>query len=115
MREIKLSYDQLRQILAIAISNETIKGKLSDLMSGNMAEVSELDLLDLINKSQADKELIAIISGQDPDEMDAFEGLEYLSAFFGYIRANKEKFSVWLGSLGLTAVKTSDMGSSGLK
>ncbi len=99
--QTKLSYNQLRQILALAISNDTIKAKLADLLAGKMAEVSELDLLAMISRSEVDKELIAILSGKDPDKMDALEGLEYISAFFAYIASNKEKYASWLASIGL--------------
>jgi hypothetical protein len=100
-REPKLSYSQLRQILCLTISNATLKAKLEDFLSGQAAKVSEVELLELISQSEADKELIKIISGREPDDMDALEALEYISAFFVYIRANKERFASWLGSLGL--------------
>jgi hypothetical protein len=66
--------------------------------------VSEVELLELISKSEADKELIRIISNRDPDNMDAVEALEHISAFFVYTRANKDRFKSWLGNFGL-AVK----------
>jgi len=103
-REVTLSYSQLRQILCLTISNKTLKAKLEDFLSGKVTKVSEVELLELISDSEADKELIRIISNQDPDNMDAVEALEHISAFFVYIRANKERFKGWLGSFGL-AVK----------
>ena len=103
-QEPKLSYNQLRQILCLTISNQTLKAKLEDFLSGKATKVSEVELLELISQSEADKELIRIISNQNPDEMDALEALEYISAFFVYIRANSERFKLWLGSFGL-AVK----------
>ncbi len=60
-----------------------------------------MELLELISESEADKELIRIISNQDPEQMDAFEALEYISSFFAYIRANSDRFKAWLGSFGL--------------
>ncbi len=103
-REPQLSYKQLRQILCLTISNSTLKAKLEDFLSGKVTKVSEVELLELISQSEADKELIRIISGSEPDEMDALEALEYISAFFVYIRASKEKFSDWLGSFGLAVI-----------
>ncbi|MCB5265683.1 MAG: hypothetical protein LHW41_05525 [Candidatus Cloacimonetes bacterium] len=100
-REPKLSYNQLRQILCLTISNQTLKAKLEDFLSGKVTKVSEVELLELISQSEADKELIHILSRQDPTDMDALDALEYISAFFVYIRASKERFSVWLGSFGL--------------
>lgn len=100
----KLSYAQLRAILALAVTNDLAKGKLSDLLSGGMANISEIDLLSMIAESQVDMEMIRILSGRDPETMDALAGLEYISDFFAYIRANKDKFKGWLGSLGLKAV-----------
>lgn len=60
-----------------------------------------MELLELISESEADKELIRIISNQDPDTMDALDALEHVSAFFAYIRANSDRFKAWLGSFGL--------------
>jgi len=105
-REPQLSYSQLRQILCLTISNATLKAKLEDFLSGKVAKVSEVELLELISVSEVDRELISILSGRNPDEMDAIEALEYISAFFVYIRANSERFKGWLGSFGL-AVKAS--------
>jgi len=104
--EPKLSYSQLRQILSLTISNTTLKAKLEDFLSGKVTKVSEVELLELISQSEVDKELIRIISGREPEAMDAIEALEYISAFFVYIRANSERFKGWLGSFGL-AVKAS--------
>lgn len=100
-REPQLSYNQLRQILCLTISNKTLKAKLEDFLSGKVTKVSEVELLELISQSEADKELIKILSNQDPDKMDALEALEHISAFFVYIRASKERFNAWLGSFGL--------------
>ena len=104
--EPKLSYKQLRQILSLTISNQTLKAKLEDFLSGKVIKVSEIEILQLISDSEVDKELIRIIAEREPEEMDAIEALEYISAFFVYIRANSERFKGWLGSFGL-AVKTS--------
>ncbi len=100
---ITLTYGQLRSILALAVTNDVAKGKLSDLLSGGLANINEIDLLSMIADSHVDSEIIRILSGRDPETMDALEGLEYISAFFGYMRANKSKFSGWLASFGLKA------------
>ena len=114
-REPKLSYSQLRQILCLTISNATLKAKFEDFLSGKVAKVSEVELLELISQSEADKELISILSGRNPDEMDALEALEYVSAFFVYIRANKERFASWLGSFGLAVTASPTTPSRGSK
>ena len=114
-REPQLSYSQLRQILCLTISNATLKAKLEDFLSGKVAKVSEVELLELISESEADKELISILSGRNPDEMDALEALEYISSFFAYIRASKERFSAWLGSFGLAVTASQNTPSRGSK
>jgi len=80
-----------------------------------VAKVSEVELLELISQSEADKELISILSGRNPDDMDALEALEYISAFFVYIRANKERFASWLGSFGLAVTASPTTPSRGSK
>jgi len=51
--------------------------------------------------SELEKDIIRILSGQDPDSMDAIDALEYIASFFAYIRANKPRFARWLESIGL--------------
>jgi hypothetical protein len=114
-REVQLSYSQLRQILCLTISNKTLKAKLEDFLSGKVAKVSELELLELVSQSEADKELIKIISGREVDDMDAVEALEYISAFFVYIRANKDRFKSWLGSFGLAVTAKANTPMRGSK
>jgi hypothetical protein len=57
-REVTLSYNQLRQILCLTISNKTLKAKLEDFLSGKVTKVSEVELLELISESEADIQLI---------------------------------------------------------
>jgi hypothetical protein len=113
--EPKLSYSQLRQILCLTNSNTTLKAKLEDFLSGKVTKVSEVEILQLISDSEVDKELICIISSQDPDKMDALEALEHISAFFVYIRASKERFSIWLGSFGLAVTASPNTPTRGSK
>ena len=113
--EPKLSYKQLRQILSLTISNQTLKAKLEDFLSGKVIKVSEIEILQLISDSEVDKELIRIIAEREPEEMDAIEALEYISAFFVYIRANSERFKGWLGSFGLAVKANPDIPTRGLK
>jgi len=105
IKEPKLTYSQLRQILSLVLTNKGLRAKLEDFLSGKLTKLSELELLDMIQASEADKDLIRILSNLEPDEMDAIDALEYISAFFAYIRASKEKCSSWLAGLGY-AVKT---------
>lgn len=98
-----LSYAQLRDILALVVSNGALRLKVSELLQGKAANLTEVELLDLIVSSEVDKDLIRILSGADPDAMDALEGLEYISSFFAYTRANKSRLTAWLATIGLQA------------
>ena len=98
-----LSYAQLREILALVVSNGTLRLKLADLLQGKAANLTEVELLDLIVQSEVDKDLIRILSNKDPDAMDALEGLEYISSFFAYTRANSARLTTWLANIGLRA------------
>lgn len=101
MKEPKLTYSQLRQILSLVLTNGKLKVKLEDFLSGKLTKVNEIELLELIQSSEADKDLIRILSHDEPDDMDATEALEYIAAFFVFIRASREKCKDWLGNLGL--------------
>lgn len=115
MKDVKLSYEQLRQILALSISNGVIKTKIEDLIAGKLASVNEMDLLALITESEVDKDLIRILSGKDPETMDALAGLEYISAFFAYWASNKKRFSDLLASTGLKLQASTSTGSKASK
>lgn len=101
--EMKLTYGQLRDILGLVLSNETLRVRMDDLLSGKLLKFSELELIDLIRQSEADKDMIRILTGQDPETLDAFEGLEAIAGFFEYMRANAGKLQTWLGAFGLKA------------
>jgi len=115
MKEPKLTYSQLRQILGLVLTNGKLKVKLEDFLSGKLTKLNELELLELIQESEADKDLIRILSHDEPDNMDATEALEYIAAFFAYIRASKEKCSSWLAGLGYAVQKQPTSTKSGLK
>ncbi len=103
MKEPKLTYNQLRNILGLAVSNEKIKLTLNDFFSGKTVKTSETEILELIYESGIDLDLISILSGKvlnELDELDATEGVEYIFDFFAYIGANKAKFSGWLATSG---------------
>ncbi len=97
---MKLTYDQLRQIIALVHDNPVLKAKLDEFMSGKLTSISESDLLGIIAESEVDKDMIRILTDQDPGTMDAFDGLQVIADFFGYIRANKGRLSGWLASFG---------------
>lgn len=101
MKKQTLTYNQLRQILALTMSNSKLKASIGDFLSGKLTDMTEVDLIDMIYQSEVDKEVIGILANRNADEMDAIEAMEYISDFFGYIRANKAKFNGWLASLGL--------------
>lgn len=115
MKEPKLTYCQLRQILGLVLTNGKLKVKLEDFLSGKATKLNEIELLELIQESEADKDLIRILSNQEPDNMDATEALEYIAAFFAYIRASKEKCSSWLAGLGYAVQKQPTSTKSGSK
>lgn len=98
-----LPYAKLRKILALAVNNDAIHTSLEALLAGSAVHVSDADLIKLIYDSEIDKELIRILSDSDPDSLDAFDALEYIADFFAYIRANKDRFSGWLKSIGSLA------------
>ena len=115
MKEPKLTYSQLRQILSLVLTNGKLRVKLEDFLSGKLTKINEIELLDMIQNSEADKDLIRILSGQEPDTMDATEALECIAAFFAYIRASKEKCSSWLAGLGYAVQKQPITTKSGSK
>ena len=47
--------------------------------------------------------------------MHALDALEHISAFFVYIRANKDRFKSWLGSFGLAVTTEANTPTRGSK
>lgn len=100
-----LSYDQLRRIIALVHDNATLKAKLDEFLSGKLTSISETDLLGLVATSEIDKDMIRILTGNNPDTMDAFDGLQVIADFFAYIASNKQRFSSLLASTGFHVQK----------
>jgi len=94
-----LSYSQLRSILALVVTNHGIKLKLDDLLAGRDVSFTEASLLELIIESEIDSDIIRILTGQNPADMDAFAAIEVISDFFAYMKANSKKLSGWLSSI----------------
>jgi hypothetical protein len=97
---MKLCYGQLRAILGLALENGRIKARFEDFLTGKLVNLSELELLELVRESEVDLELLRILTGSDPAEIDAVEALETIAVFFAYWRASKPRLQGWLGSLG---------------
>lgn len=100
-----LSYSQLRQILCLILENESIRVKLEYLLSGKELKLSEIDFLQFLAESQVDKDMLRILSGTDPETLEAMEAVGYLIGFFGYIHSSKEKLRTCLSSFGLKLPK----------
>lgn len=103
MSKTKLTYAQLRDILSLIVKNEPIRLRVEDLIRGKLVNITEIELIDMVVDSGVDKDMIRIMSGQDPEQMDAVDGLEQIADFFGYMKANKERLAGWLSSFGLRA------------
>lgn len=108
---MKLTYDQLRRILALLNDNSVLKAKLDAFFAGKLTGISETDILGLISSSEIDKDMIRILTGNDPDTMDALDGLQAIADFFAYVRANKARLSGWLESIGYRVVSKAKTGS----
>jgi hypothetical protein len=110
---MKLTYSQLRAILGLALENEKIKARFEDVLTGKLVNLNEMELLELLRESGVDLELLRILTGSDPAEIDAVEALETIAAFFAYWRASKPRLQGWLGSLGfaVSSVTTPSRGS----
>jgi hypothetical protein len=100
LKDIKLTYGQLRAILGLALENGAVRLRLEDFLTGKAVNLSEMELVELIHKSGVDLELLRILTGSDPTELDAVDALETVAAFFAYWRASKPRLAGWLGSLG---------------
>jgi len=114
LRDLKLTYSQLRDILGLALENGTIKARFEDFLTGKLVNLSEIELIGLVRDSGVDLELLRILNGTDPKEIDAVDALETVAAFFAYWRASKPRLQGWLGSLGF-AVASATTPSRGSK
>lgn len=103
MKIAQISYSQLRAILSLVVKNEPIRVKLDDVLAGKELHLTEGSLLETIIDSEIDQEIIRILTGKDPGELDAFDGIEVISDFFGYMKANSARLKSWLSSIGSKA------------
>lgn len=100
MNNIKLSYSQLRAILGLALENGKIRVRLEDFLTGKSVTLNEIELIGLVRDSGVDLELLRILTGSDPGEIDAVTALKTIDAFFAYWQANGQKLRPWLENLG---------------
>jgi len=114
LRDLKLTYSQLRDILGLALENKTLRLRVGDFLSGKTVSIGEMEFLELVHKSGVDIEIIGILTGKDSTEIDALDGLEAIAAFFAYWRVSKPRLQGWLGSLGF-AVASATTPSRGSK
>ena len=104
-----LSYAKLRKVLSVFLKNPVLRKGLEDLLSGKQKQFDELGFLDLFDESQADIEILQILTNRSADEVSAEDATGVFADFFCSIKLSWEKFKPLLKALGLrveTSVQT---------
>lgn len=104
MKDITMSYGQLRSIMSLAINNQKLGEFLDMIFSGKKDDINLSELIYIIEDSCVDQKIIEILSGSDVDNIDAIDGIGVIADFFDYIRNNLPRLKAMLVSSGLKAV-----------
>lgn len=104
---MKLSYNKFRDIMCLAVENETLSARIENILDGKIQKMSKISFLKLLKKSNVDKDIYKIITGEEAGKADVFKVLKVLFDFFGWLLSNSENWKGLLGSLGLGVEKVS--------
>jgi hypothetical protein len=100
--KVNLSYAKLRKCLAVFLKNKVLREKLEGLIAGKEQEISVLGLMDLLDESEADTEIIEILTGKKASEIEADEAVGVISDFFLSMQRSLERLRPMLSSIGLS-------------
>ncbi len=101
---MKLTYRQLRDILALPVISKNFEGKLEDILAGE-ADLTIVGFAKMLAESRLDEEIVQILTGKDISEVDAIQGGEALANFIEFIKKNKDKFSFFVKIFGFKKAK----------
>ena len=82
----KLTYDTFRRIVGVFVKNEKLKQTIEKI--GSLDDIDEffghgiIGLIEIVYDSNADVEIIEILTGTPVTELDMVKGFEVLSDFF---------------------------------
>jgi len=97
---MKLSYSKFRKIGSLLIKNEILRDSLQDLLEGKEVGITELGLLDMLEKAELDIQIIEILTDSNYEDISAEEGMKILLDFFLSIKNSFQSLKKLLLSLG---------------
>lgn len=98
---MNLSYLKLRKVFSVCLQNQTFRLLLDELFAGNTSEITELEMLDLFDESQADLEVLEILTDKSPDTIPPEEAIDTFRVFFCSTRDTWLRLQPLLKDLGL--------------
>jgi len=98
-----ISYATFRKVLSTLLRNDQLRDGLTDLLSGNEMELSEVGFLDLLEASNVDIDILRILTGREPEAIGPEQAAEAFTAFFSAVRGSWRALTPLLDALGCTA------------
>lgn len=98
---MKLSYSKLRKVFSVCLQNHTFRLVLEELLAGNTSEITEFEMLDLLVESEADLEVLEILTDKSPDSIPPEEAIDTFRVFFCSTRSTWQRLQPLLEDLGL--------------
>ncbi len=111
-----LSYDTFRRVVGVFVKNESLKKGIQRL--GGLEDPENFSitgLVTLVYDSNADVEIIEILTGTPVTELDMVKGFEVLSDFFTSIIDSWQRLKPLLASFGLNLPDTKSTSSNDSK
>lgn len=96
-----LSYAKLRRVLSVCLKNQTFRLFIEELINNNASEISELELLDLLDESEADLEVLEILTDKSPETIPPEQAIDTFRNFFCSMKNSWKRLQPLLEDLGL--------------
>jgi len=96
---MNLTYAKFRKAIAVLLKNQVLRERLSGL-AGGQVELSEIGILDLLAESEADVELLRVLTDKSPEDVTPEEAAEAFSAFFSAAEGSWARLKPLLDGLG---------------
>jgi hypothetical protein len=102
--EMKIKYNQLREIISLVFKNSKIKALLNERSVGTLFELDFYDMVAVLAESEVDINILQILTGKNPEELDALEAIEVISDFFTFISENYQRLIPLVVDMGFLKV-----------
>jgi hypothetical protein len=102
--EMKIKYNQLREIISLVFKNSKIKALLQEKGVTTLFELDFKDMIVVLADSEVDIDMLQILTGKNAENIDALEAIEEISDFINFIMVNYPRLIPLVADMGFLKV-----------